>query len=222
MTKIYVVRHCEALGNVMRIFQGSTDLDISELGAKQLEFLRKRFKNIELDRVLSSPLLRAKKTAEAVIGDKGLKLEVNNGLTELHGGVVEGRPFQEAFSSIEGLADTWNNHPQDFAPENGEKMRDAYERIWNTILDIVKENKGKTIALATHGGVTRCLNCRLLFGDIKELKNTPWAENTAVSLIEFDDNLNPNIVFYNDVSHLPEEYINKKSRIVKTIEGAKE
>ena len=46
--------------------------------------------------------------------------------------------------------------------------------------------------------------------DIKELKNTPWAENTAVSLIEFDDNLNPNIVFYNDVSHLPEEYINKK------------
>ena len=222
MTKIYVVRHCEALGNVMRIFQGSTDLDISELGAKQLEFLRKRFKNIELDRVISSPLLRAKKTAEAVIGDKDLELEVNNGLTELHGGVVEGRPFQEAFSSIEGLADTWNNHPQDFAPENGEKMRDAYERIWNTILDIVKENKGKTIALTTHGGVTRCLNCRLLFGDIKELKNTPWAENTAVSLIEFDDNLNPNIVFYNDVSHLPEEYINKKSRIVKTIEGAKE
>ena len=63
MTKIYVVRHCEALGNVMRIFQGSTDLDISELGAKQLEFLRKRFKNIELDRVISSPLLRARKTA---------------------------------------------------------------------------------------------------------------------------------------------------------------
>ncbi len=222
MTKIYVVRHCEALGNVMRIFQGSTDLDISELGAKQLELLRKRFKNIELDRVLSSPLLRARKTAQAVIGDKDLELEVNNGLTELHGGVVEGRPFQEAFSSIEGLADTWNNHPQDFAPENGEKMRDAYERIWNTIIDIVKENKGKSIALTTHGGVTRCLNCRLLFGDIKELKNTPWAENTAVSLIEFDDNLNPNIVFYNDVSHLPEEYINKKSRIVKTIEGAKE
>ena len=40
MTKIYIVRHCEAIGNVKRIFQGSTDLDISETGAKQLEYLK--------------------------------------------------------------------------------------------------------------------------------------------------------------------------------------
>lgn len=222
MTKIYMVRHCEALGNVMRIFQGSTDLDISELGAKQLEFLKKRFENIKLDRVLSSPLLRARKTALAVIGDKSLELEINNNLIELHGGIVEGRTFQEAFNENPELLDAWNNHPEDFAPKNGEKMRDAYERIWNTIIDIAKENKDKTIALSTHGGVTRCLNCRLLYNDIKELKNTPWAENTAVSLIEFDDSLKPNVVFYNDVSHLPEEFVNKKSRIIKTIEGVKE
>ncbi len=217
MTKIYMVRHCEALGNVMRIFQGTTDLDISELGAKQLEFLKKRFENTNIDRVLSSPLIRTRKTAEAIIGDKDINLEIHNGLIELNGGVVEGRPFQEAFNSIEGLADTWNNHPQDFAPEGGEKMRDAYERIWEVLKNIAKENKGKTIACATHGGVTRCLNCRLLHGDIKELKNTPWAENTAVSLIEFDDALNPNVIFYNDVSHLPEELINRKSRIVKNV-----
>ena len=46
MTKIYFVRHCEALGNVMRIFQGSSDLDITEDGAKQLEYLEKRFQNL--------------------------------------------------------------------------------------------------------------------------------------------------------------------------------
>ena len=50
MTKIYIVRHCEAIGNVKRIFQGSTDLDISETGAKQLEYLKKRFADIPLDR----------------------------------------------------------------------------------------------------------------------------------------------------------------------------
>ena len=41
----------------------------------------------------------------------------------------------------------------------------------------------------------------------------PWSENTAVSLIEFDDALNPKVVFYNDVSHLPEELIPKRSRL---------
>ena len=37
MTEIYLVRHCEAMGNVKRLFQGSTDLDISETGEKQLK-----------------------------------------------------------------------------------------------------------------------------------------------------------------------------------------
>lgn len=222
MTKIYIVRHCEALGNVMRIFQGTTDLDISELGAKQLEFLKKRFENKKIDRVLSSPLIRARKTAEAVIGKKDIPLEILDNLIELNGGIVEGRPFIEAFNDNPELLDAWNNHPENFAPKNGEKMRDAYERIWNTLIKVVKENKNKTVVLSTHGGLTRCLNCRLLYGDIANLKNTPWAENTAVSLIEFDDKLNPNVIFYNNVSHLPKEFINKKSRIIKTIEGGKQ
>ncbi len=218
MTKIYLVRHCEAQGNVMRIFQGSTDLDISELGQKQLIYLRKRFENIHLDKVISSPLLRTRKTALAILGDKKLPFEINKGLIELHGGVVEGRPFLEAFNSIPGLADIWNDAPQDFAPEGGEPMAHAYERIWDTLLEIAKQNKGKSVACATHGGVLRCLMCRLLFGDIKELKNTAWAENTAVALLEFDNNLNPTLNFFNDVSHLPEELINRKSRIINKIE----
>ena len=46
MTNIYMVRHCEAMGNVKRLFQGSTDLDISETGEKQLEYLNRRFEEI--------------------------------------------------------------------------------------------------------------------------------------------------------------------------------
>lgn len=219
MTKIYLIRHCEAMGNVLRIFQGSTDLDISELGRVQLKYLEERFNGIPLDRIYSSPLMRAVKTAEAVKGIKNVEVETHEGLIELHGGVVEGRPFAEAFNSIEGLADTWDNHPEDFAPEGGEAMRDAYERIWNTVTEIVHENKGKAIALSTHGGVSRCLLCRLLKGDIKQLKEVNWCENTAVSLIEFDDDMNANVVFWNDYSHLPEEFVNRKTRLASFMKG---
>ncbi len=198
----------------MRIFQGTTDTDISELGAKQLEYLKERFKNIEFDKVYSSPLLRAVKTAEAVIGNRNMKIEKIRGLIELNGGIVEGKPFKEAFNNIPGLVDTWNNHPQDFAPQYGEPMRHAYERIYNTLRYIYENNKGKTVVCTTHGGVTRCLLCRLLKGNIEELKNIPWSENTAVSLLEIDDNFNINVVFYNDASHLPAELIPARSRIV--------
>ncbi len=214
MTKIYFVRHCEALGNVMRIFQGSTDLDISPDGKKQLEYLEKRFDNVYIDKIYSSPLIRAQKTAEAIKGNKNCEIVLLKELAELHGGVVEGRKFVEAFNSIPGLADAWDNHPQDFAPPEGESMRHAYERIWDTIQYIIKTNKGKTIACSSHGGVTRCLTCRLLKNDINKLKDIPWSENTAVMLLEADDNMNITVKYYNDVSHLPKELVpNSRSRL---------
>ena len=213
MTEIYMVRHCEAMGNVKRLFQGTSDFDISETGKKQLEYLTNRFKDIKLDKVYTSPLIRARKTALAVIGSRDLEPIDEKGLIELDGGIVEGKPFVETFNSIPGLADTWDNHPEDFAPEGGEKMRDAYERIWNTVKNIATGNPGKTIACTTHGGVTRCLLCRLLKGDITKLSEMPWSENTAVTLIRFDDKLNPEVVFYNDTTHLPEELIPKRSRL---------
>ena len=51
MTRIYIVRHCEAIGNIKHLFQGTTDLDITELGEKQLVRLEERVKDIHLDRV---------------------------------------------------------------------------------------------------------------------------------------------------------------------------
>ena len=214
MTYIYLIRHCEAMGNHKRLFQGSTDCDISEIGAVQLKYLKERFKNIKLDAVYSSPLIRAQKTAQAVADDKGLQIITRKNLAELHGGIVEGKPFQEAFNAIPGLADAWNNHPQDFAPEGGEAMRDAYVRIYDEVIALAHSNRGKTIAAATHGGVLRCLMCRVLYYDITRLKDVPWCENTAVTLLKIDDNDKISVEFFNDYSHVPSEYMPKRSRIV--------
>lgn len=221
MTTIYLIRHCEAAGNAKRIFQGSTDCDITETGARQLTFLAERFKDIPIDAVYSSPLMRAKKTALAIAEPRGLEVQIHSGLGELHGGVVEGRPFQESFNSIEGLADIWNNHPQDFAPEGGEPMRDAYERIWNAVVEIVKENQGKQIAAAAHGGVLRCLHSRLKFGTIERLAEVDWSENTAVTCLTFDDDMNMTVRYISDHSHVPLEFMPKRSRLIYTIDTSK-
>lgn len=217
MTYIYLIRHCEALGNKKRLFQGSTDCDISELGEIQLEYLSKRFKNIHLDEIYSSPLRRAMKTAQSVAKGRGLTVIPRVDLTELHGGVVEGRPFVEAFNEIEGLADAWNNHPQDFAPEGGESMRSAYERIWQEISEIAQKSEGKTVAVATHGGVLRCLMCRLLYNDINRLKDVPWCENTAITQLQIDDDFNITVKSFNDHTHIPEKFLPKRSRIISKI-----
>lgn len=205
MTKIYFIRHCEAMGNVNRVFQGHTDSDISPRGAKQLECLSDRFKDFKFDNIYSSPLIRAYKTAKAVAGDKNIEVIKRENLIELYGGFVENQKFEKIFSENPDLADIWHNRPQDFAPRGGESMRNGYERIWQETLSLAGENKGKTIAVATHGGVIRLLLCRLFFHDIERLIEVPWSENTAVTLIEFDNALTPTVSILNDTSHLKPE-----------------
>ena len=217
MTKVYIVRHCEAAGNSQRLFQGSTDCDITELGVKQLSFLRERFESVPLDKIYTSPLVRAKKTAEAIRGGRDVEVIVCDGVIEIHGGVVEGKPFKEAFKSIPGVAEAWNDSPQDFWPEGGESMRNAYERIWKAVCEIAESNSGKTVAVATHGGVIRCLNCRLVYGTIERLKDTPWCENTGVTLLTFDDAMNVTLEYMNDRTHVSDEFLPKRSRMAEVI-----
>lgn len=213
LTKIYFVRHCEAIGNVTRIFQGVTDLDITELGEKQLEKLAGRFKGVHLDKIYSSHLTRARKTAEAIRDGRDIELEIFDGIIELNGGFVEGKPFEKTFAEHPKINDAWFNHPEDFAPEGGEKMRDAYARIEKAFFDLAKKHKGQTIACASHGGIMRCLLCRLIHNDITKLKDTTWLDNTAVCLFEIDDDLNVEIKLVNDFSHLPNDLMRQNSRL---------
>ncbi len=213
MTEIYLIRHCEAHGNVLKQLQGITDSPVSDLGKKQLVALSKRFENVKLDAVYSSPLSRAYETACAVADKKGIGVNKVDGLIELNCGVLEAKPFAEIFPKGTELGDIWYNRPQHFEPENGEKMKDAYERIWETVLTLVKQNKGKTIAAASHGGVLRCLLCRLLYNDINKLSSVGWSDNTAVTLLRFDDDFNSTIVYHSDFSHLTDDLLSNNSRL---------
>ncbi|MBO5211282.1 MAG: histidine phosphatase family protein [Clostridia bacterium] len=212
MTKIYLVRHCEALGNLRRVFQGTTDLDITDLGEKQLEKLSERFDGIKLDKIYSSPLIRAYKTALAIKGNRDIEIEIYKDLSEIDGGIIEGKPFTDTLEKDPVLKEIWLNHPEDFAPEGGEPMRESYQRITNAFWDIVNQNKGKTVALATHGGIIRCLLCKLIYDDISKLITVPLFDNTAVGYIEIDDSNKIELKFINDYSHLPSDMLRSSSR----------
>ena len=76
MTTLIFIRHCEAYGNHMRVFQGHTDAPISERGARQLEALSARFAGIPFDAIYSSPLQRALHTAQAANAHLQLPVQV--------------------------------------------------------------------------------------------------------------------------------------------------
>lgn len=219
MVKIYVVRHCEAAGNTAQVFQGSTDSEISELGKTQLEFLKKRFRDIHIDRAYSSPLKRAYETAVAATYGKGIEVIKDPHFSEIDGGIIEGMSFGEIFKNHGALEHCWENHPENFAPEGGESMRQVYDRIWQGIEAIAKDpdNDGKTVLVASHGVAIRTLLCRAVLGSIERLNEMKWSDNTAVSLLIFDEN-GVRAEFINDASHVPEEFLPKHSKIDAAIE----
>ncbi len=214
MVKIYFIRHCEAEGNKAKIFQGSTDCDVSDTGRKQLEYLKERFKDVHIDKAIASPLKRAYKTALAAVDGKGIEVIPDPDFTEIHGGIVEGMTFKKIFSDYAELERIWQEEPQNFAPDKGEPMRMVYERAKKAIHKVAEdpENEGKTILIASHGAVTKCLICYLVLGDIERLIEIPWSNNTAVAYMEYEDG-KFDVKYFNDNSHIPGDFMHDVTRL---------
>lgn len=204
MTEIYLVRHCEAEGNISHIFHGVTDTPPTPKGREQLNFLAERFKNVKLDAVYSSPLERTRATADAINRYHGLSVVVDKRLIEINGGEVEGMDLDKIYVQYPELRWQWEHALHTFAPKQGDSMQSVYDRARTTLLALADMYQGKAIALASHGGFIKNALCWVQYGDITRLAEIPWPENTSVSLLNFDEKGNCKICYENDISHLPD------------------
>lgn len=202
VTRVYIVRHCEAEGNVKGVFQGKTDFDISEKGRKQLEKLAERFKAIKLDVIYSSPLKRAFLTAKAATKYNPLIINLDDGLAEIDGGDMEGKPW----SSLDVLFPEeyyfWKNDFSKFSPPNGECVNEVYARISNSFNKILDMNKGKVIGIFSHGCAIRILMCYIRDIQLERIEEVLWSDNTAITCVEVDDGGKMTIVYENDYVHI--------------------
>jgi probable phosphoglycerate mutase len=76
MTRIYLIRHAEAEGNIYRRAQGQYDSLVTTNGYLQLEALRARFHGEKIDAVYSSDLFRARETARVLAAPRGLSVRL--------------------------------------------------------------------------------------------------------------------------------------------------
>lgn len=202
VTTVYLVRHCEAEGNVQGVFQGSSDFDVSEKGIKQLEKLSERFKDIHLDVVYSSPLKRAYRTAEAAVKYSGLPIICDEGLAEINGGVMEGKPWSKLDELFPTEYSVWNDNFAEFAAPDGESVCAVYDRIVKSFIEITNENKGKAIGVFSHGCAIRILMCYIKNIPLSRIDEVKWCDNTAINCVFVDENGVINVEYENDYRHI--------------------
>lgn len=169
--KILLTRHGQTDWNVLGKIQGITDIELNETGIKQAEATREKLLDYNIDLILTSPLKRAKRTAEIIGKDRNIPIKVDDGLVERAFGIFEGKTRQEF-----NLDEIWD-YKLDKQYKNMESVKQVCSRV-NTLLSNLKETCGdKTILLVTHGGI--CIPIRAYFEGMPE--------NNILSQFQFEN-----------------------------------
>ena len=186
MTKLYIIRHAEAEGNLYRRGQGHHDGAVTAQGYRQIQTLAERFHDIHIDAVYSSDLRRTIATAEAIANSRGLVIHTTPVLRELQMGAWEDRAWGDLEYENPGQMYNFNSDPEKWTITEAESFASLASRMTAAIEDIARENDGKSVAVVSHGMAIRTLFCVLSGHSLGEIAEIPHSDNTAVSLIEYD------------------------------------
>lgn len=190
MTTIGFVRHGVTAWNKEGRAQGSTDIPLDEEGIQMAEQAAKRLQFEEWDVIYTSPLIRAKKTAE-IIADKhpGVDFFQDKRLGEIGGGIIEGTTEAERIAK---WGQDWRNQDMGFEKEDA-----IISRGISFIEEVKEKHFGKRVLVVSHGGfIGKLLNALIPEGEF-----TRDIGNTSVTIVELLDSENVCHLF-NCMKHL--------------------
>ncbi len=155
--KIYVARHGETSWNARNIICGRTDIPLNERGKEQAMLLAERLAGVSIDRIIASPMIRARQTAEAVAEKHGLSISFDERLIEQNFGIYEGKDRKDPGY----LA---NKRMFAYRYPGGESQMDVAHRVYGLVEELREKYPGENILLVCHGGV--CRSVRTYFEDM--------------------------------------------------------
>lgn len=219
VTTVYLIRHCQSMGNIEHRFQGRFDAEVSPQGEQQLALLGLRFRNESIDRIYTSPLKRAKATALAIAQyHPDVPLEEEPGFSEIDCGDMENLLLTEVAERFPEAARQWNETPDLCQFPGGENMAQVYDRVNGALDRVLAENPGKKVVITTHGGVLRNLYARVVSGSLAGIRQTEVFGNTGVSVLEAEEGI-LRWKTANDLSHLPEDMRRPPTKFAFCLDG---
>ena len=204
MTRVYLIRHGEAEGNIYRRAQGQYESELTAKGLRQVAALAERFRDERVDALYSSDLKRTQITAGAITKYHDLPMHLEPRLREIALGPWEDRPFGDLqhFETQQMLY--FNDDPDNWRVNGAETFPELKERMRAVVLEIAEKHEGQTVVCVSHGMAIRSLLADLLGIESAEIFKIRHGDNTSVSLLAVENGV-MRVVYYNDNDHLPPE-----------------
>lgn len=202
MTKIFLIRHAEAEGNLYRIAHGHENGLITDYrGPRQIQALARRFRDVPIDAVYSSDLLRTQTTAQAIYIPKHLPLQLDPSFREVGMGVWEGLPWQQVQQQWPEQQLNFNRYLDKWQVPGCETAQQVLDRFLPGLRRIAHSHPGQTVAVFSHGAAMRIVLGTLQGLSLAEVGRERHCDNTAVSLLEAEGD-DIRVVYRDDNSHL--------------------
>lgn len=201
MTKIYLIRHAQAEGNLYGVMQGHWNGRVTVLGRKEIGALAERMKDEKLDALVSSDLYRAMETAKAITKYHPLALQTDPRLRELNLGTWEAQSFRTKEHDEPERMYCYRFAPDRWKTPGSETFEEAGNRACAALEDIGRRYEGQTVAVVSHGITIRCLAAKLMGLPVSETNSIPVCANTGISTIEYRDG-RLTLLEYNNAAHL--------------------
>ena len=203
---IYIVRHGLTPWNHLHKAQGSADIPLAQEGIDLARRTGEALMDVKFDICFTSPLSRAKQTAECVLGKRDVPIIPDKRIQEMSFGEFEGLCCREEGWNIPdpGFRNFFNAPEAYQPPKGGESFEEVRARLNNFLEELYQkeELQDKNVLLSTHGAA--------LCGILSLMKGLPisgyWQQgvhkNCAVSIAEVKDGkieiLQENVTYYKE------------------------
>ena len=150
--KYIFIRHGKTHFNEIQLKQGWCDSSLTKQGIKEIENMAEQLKDYTIDVAYTSPILRAKHTAQMILKNHTVLLNEDKRLKEVNFGLLEGLPCLFVDKLHLESSDWLNDLQMDYSGYEGENVEDVIQRHFDLLDEIEKKSqKDDTILMVGHG-----------------------------------------------------------------------
>ena len=187
---LYVLRHGVTRWNKLKKVQGTMDIPLAPEGIELAEKTGKALRDVPFDICFTSPLTRARQTAQWVLGDREIPVIDDKRIQEIDFGVLEGTQFKDAQGKIVSREmEIFFEDPLNFKrPENGENISDILKRTREFWIEKTTDPAlaDKTVLVSSHGCAVRAL-LQNIYQDPAHFWHGCVPPNCSINLVEVKD-----------------------------------
>jgi len=202
MLEFLFIRHGQTDYNVQQRVIGRQPVPLNETGKKQAKKVADYLKDVELTAIVSSPVVRAKETAEAILaGRTGLELTLDEGFSEIDYGEWVDLTVSDIVVRYPEIWPNYHSNPKAVKIPGGESLNSAHDRIERSIVNLKKRYQDGRVAIVSHADVIKLAVTGLLSWPIDMFKSFSM-DNGAIVLVRQHPTLGMRMVWYNPMNGL--------------------